>query len=1028
MKRIITLLILSLILFSIDALSLETIYYANSSQLIEMAAMRNLDTSGSEDEIRALLYDYYGYDKDSVALSNSKEEDVEYTLNIISAENVSSSESTFTLSGNVVIDFISNDKSTKRLSASNIIIDIERKIITSLGDAKYTDTGDNAQIKEIQADILTVSWEDGNIYITDGLTTTERKNSENKKVNFYTTGERLYYLDEGAIIFDEGYITSNNKTRYSSISASKILILPGEDMFISNARFNIGRVPLFYLPFFFFPGSKILGNPSFGFDSIKGAFLNTSFEIIGTYPKIEETDESSSFSSLLKSTETKGEEVREGYYYSESDRELTGIEKFARSTESYLVLMADSYSGGTKATILKKGGVHLGLDGVFNLFSKKLKINILTGLATPESTIGTSTRYYGNNSLSFSSYGLNISLQFPYYSDRTVLYHYLNRQTGFSYGPLLGGTSTFLSDYSSSISSFTRSFVLTYSLPSSAEIPFVSSFSLKNFSVKGNYYILDTSSLSDEKSVIESYSLPEVSFEMKGTIFSLNSNSNEKNETEEKRSKTEQEENDILLPSLYSLSDTKTKDSSSNSSSSALSLTYSITEDFTNKIKNNTSLDTKSDENITSTTYMRMEMNGNIRNIISLSNSFSSSFVYSYSRDYLKNTWKEKSSINPINTFKLSSQFLSLTYTLSIKPIIYSTEETESKNKAIEQKNFDFTTEFIKTHSLTWSKSFTTNYGTFTGNLEYCLPPLESTLLPSIKWSKNSLSISLSLLFKENSGVFDSDIMKLVLSYSSTYMTLSSNVNYQTKNLFENSDYLSPLSLTSTIRLQNKNKKYYIETSIEGSGEEENFISQIKTSLSLDVINLTVLHKSQSNDKLELDNIFLSTNLKGKSFQFWKGRVYFSFGLESIVFLNQQDKTKSYLTVSPNITMSIAEFIDVKFSLKSQNNRLGEYYDGDKFSFSKMYEDLKRSFDFTGNGRTNTNFILQNITLDVVHYMEDWTLNAEYSTLFVKGSDNGKTVYTLQPSISVYLTWNTMPDLKAQESWSKDVSGVWTRK
>lgn len=1034
MKRLALFLLSSLILFSLNALSMETIYYADSSLLSSMAESRSLDTTGSDDDIRNRLYEYYGYDKKDIVEKNEESSSgSRYTLNIISAESITSSASTFTLSGNVVIDFTADNKSSKRLSAQTIIVDTERKIITTLGDAKYTDSSKDAAIKEIEADILTVSWEDGNIYITDGLTTTERENSEKKKVTFSTSGERLYYLDEGSIVFDDGYITSNNKTRYSSISASKILILPGEDMFISNATFNIGRVPIFYLPFFFFPGSKILGNPSFGFDSVKGGFLNTSFEIIGTYPKIEETDESSSFSSLLKSTEKKGDEVREGYYYSESERELTALEKFSRNTSSYLVLMVDTYSGGRKATILRKGGIHVGLDGVFNLFSKKLKINIFTGVATPESTIGSSTRYYGDNSLSFSDYGLSLSLKFPYYSDRTVLYHYGNRQTGFSYGPLLGETSSFPSDYSSSISSFSRSFVLSYSLPSSVKIPLVTSLSLKNLSIDGNYYIRDSSYASDKKSIIESYSLPQASLEIKGTILSLKSDGSKKESNKITETENEDEENnetndEILLISPYTIGDSSNNTVSSSSSSSALNLTYSITEDFSNKIKNNTKTEEKSDENITSTTYMRTELNGNIKSIISLSNTFTTSYVYQYSRDYLKGTWKDKTLLSPLDTLKLSSPFLGLTYTLSVKPVIYSSEETDSAVKTTDKKTFDFTTEFVKTHSLSFSKSLTSSLGSFTGNIEYVLPPLESSLLPSLKWSKNSLSLSLSLLFKENSGVFGSDILKLSLSYSSSYLVLSGNFNYQTKDLGTVSDYLKPFSLTSTLRIQSKNKKYYIEETIGGSGENSSFINSLKSTLALGGINMTVLHKSQDDGDFELDNISISSSITGKSFQLWKGRIYLSFGLDGNIFLNHQDRSKSYLSVNPNVTVSIAEFMDVKFSFKSQNNRLGEYYDGDKFSFPLLFEDLKRSFDFSGNGRTNTYFILQNITVDAVHYMDDWKLNFKYSTIFVKGNDNGKTVYTLQPSISVYLSWNTMPDLKAEENWSKDVSGKWTRK
>ena len=83
------------------------------------------------------------------------------------------------------------------------------------------------------------------------------------------------------MLYDKGYITSNPRDAYSSISASRIAILPGEDMFMSSMFFNIGRVPMFYLPFFFYPGSRILvkvfihfiQNPS---DFMHNTMLNAS--------------------------------------------------------------------------------------------------------------------------------------------------------------------------------------------------------------------------------------------------------------------------------------------------------------------------------------------------------------------------------------------------------------------------------------------------------------------------------------------------------------------------------------------------------------------------------------------------------------------------------------------------------------------------------------------------------------------------------------------------------------------------------
>ena len=1025
-------LVLLLPLFSMNA---ETIYYASHDILMTMAESRGIATDGSDDEIRKRLYDYYGYEEVSITADEPESQDSgsSYTLTISNADTVSSSGGVVTLEGNVSIDFVFEDAATKTLTASTVIVDSDKAILTAIGDAKYTDKAEDAAIKEIEADILTVKWEVMDILLTGGSTSTERENSEKKKVTFSTSGERLSYLNGGAVVFDEGYITSNPKTAYSSISASSIMILPGQDMFLSSATFNIGRVPIFYLPFFFFPGSRILGNPSFGFSSDKGAFVNTTFELIGSYPSLESTDESSSFSSLLKSTESKGEESVTGYYYSETE-EKSALETFASNTSSYLVLKADAYKGGSSATLLRSGGIHLGLEGAFNLFEKKLKLTFSLGLATPLSTSQKNLRYYGNTSLSFSQWGLSAEMRFPLYSDTTVLYHYGNRLTGFSYGPLLGGTSTFPSDYSSSgITSFTRYLKLSYSLPSSVKIPFVSSFSVKNLSLEGSYAV-PTSSTSETKAVLSSYNLPSLSVSLSGNILSLESRNKKtaaeavsEEATDDEDEEENEEKNDILVTSPYEKrKEEVTASSSSSYKASKFSLSYTLTEDFTNRINNNTQTEKKKDEKVTSTFYSRLNAEGNIADIITVSDVFTNTLTYTDTEDFTSVDWTKKLVSSPLNTFTLKVPFVGLTYSLSFKPFDYTSEETKDEEKTVTLSSIEFTKTYIKTHSLSFGKSFSTAAGTFSGDISYILPPLDGSITPTLKWSGWGMSAALSWLFREAESGYSKDLLKLVLSSSWKYFTFSSTLTYQTKDYAETA-FWKPFYMTATGRVKTADGKYYAEGKITGDGTTDGFFSSATATLKLNEVTAVMTFRN-TEAKLDFDSISINTNLSTKSFQMWKGRIYLAFALDSTLFLSHTDRTRSYFSITPTLTFSIAEFSDIKLSFRSQNSRLGSYYDGDTFSFDSMWKDLLRSVDFFGKGRYNTNFVLQSISLSFVHYMEDWNLNFSYSTSFQKSYAGGKTIYTLQPSFSVYLAWNTMPDLKVEENWTKDSSGTWTRK
>ena len=273
------------------------------------------------------------------------------------------------------------------------------------------------------------------------------------------------------------------------------------------------------MPFFFYPGSRILGNPVFGFNSSKGAFVNTTFELFGNYPGIEEVDESSSFSAILKSTSDQSSFVPKGYYYGENDEE-NSFSSWVGKTQSHLALLVDSYSGSNGIS-LPNGGVHAALDGAINLFDGKLKIKFIDGIgySSPVKRNDDKFRFYGENSLELSAWGFNIKASYPFYSDQYVLRDFSSRLTGFSISPLLGEETQLPKD-KSSISSFSRSLSGSWSLPGKYTGFFISSLSLKNISLKETF---NYNSNKDEFLVSEIVS-PSISFSLSGSLLDLKNN------------------------------------------------------------------------------------------------------------------------------------------------------------------------------------------------------------------------------------------------------------------------------------------------------------------------------------------------------------------------------------------------------------------------------------------------------------------------------------------------------------------------
>ena len=231
--------------------------FAEGDVLKSIARERGVDDGGSDEEIRSRLFQALELEEVEVKVDEeSNDEKVEYSLQILNSDSLKENNGTVILDGNVSISFSYGDEKPKTLSSSTLILDTENKKITALGNVVFIDGQKDAAIQEIKADVFTLLWEKGDFVISGGTTETTRKNSEEESVSFFTTGETLSYSSSGYMLYDKGYITSNPRDAYSSISASRIAILPGEDMFMSSMFFNIGRVPMFYLPFFFYPGSS----------------------------------------------------------------------------------------------------------------------------------------------------------------------------------------------------------------------------------------------------------------------------------------------------------------------------------------------------------------------------------------------------------------------------------------------------------------------------------------------------------------------------------------------------------------------------------------------------------------------------------------------------------------------------------------------------------------------------------------------------------------------------------------------------
>ena len=175
----------------------------------------------------------------------------------------------------------------------------------------------------------------------------------------------------GAIGFKNAVLSTNSDPDEEplwSIRASRIWMLPGNELAFANGYFSIGIVPIFYLPFFYYPADEMIFHPVFGFRNREGYFLQTTTYLFGRKPLTTDSKTSGSFSNFMKSDRLKKQE-RNGLFFKNLNEDDTD------AGSSYIKLLADTYS--------QLGGL-VGIDGKVvpkNTLIRQLDFSLLLGFS-----------------------------------------------------------------------------------------------------------------------------------------------------------------------------------------------------------------------------------------------------------------------------------------------------------------------------------------------------------------------------------------------------------------------------------------------------------------------------------------------------------------------------------------------------------------------------------------------------------------------------------------------------------------------
>ena len=1055
MKRILAVLaLLTVVLtfaFADIPLLARSILSSNTEELRAMSEAFGLDTDVPEDSLVENLLRYFSIDPDTVMDDvESSEKEKATSIIIDNADMLYSSGDTVIMSGNVRISFTTDSDSSQRtLVSDNVAINLNQKVLDASGSVSLD--GSQDQKRTFKGEVISLDWSSLDVIVFEGMSSTGRKNSSGQEILFYVTGDSISYAGSSSgIFFRQGTIATASEDPYWSITAQK-LSLSQNDLFVDRAWFRLGRVPIFYFPIFFYPGTTLSFNPAIGISSERGMFLTTTYEVYGKYPKLgtmgsksksssgnndstDNSDVSKTITSFL-STSDDSEMIRDGFYYRalEDGEELTDLEKWARSSSSYMAVFADTYE--TLGTIA-------GIDTMNYLLDKKLTISAIGVMGYSAEKLSdyiNRFRYSFDFNLNYKLDKLNVTIKLPTLSDPYVRRDYLNRNSAFALDALLKAEQFFPTTYSE-VNSYTWSADASYSFSKGAY-----SFSIS--SLKSDIdFKLNTKNEDDRmfyKADVVEASLPYLSLSSSGTFFNLKGKSTNTTKTldytnvlakefsEELEEAQEFEEEDAggeadrINLKAYKGPDLKLEETTTTEAAS-LKMGYTFSQSLDNIYKT----DLKHDNfytRVSGSFYINGTVPGRwfeFTETVKPELNYSQSNLSAEDSDNIMKVEE----FNLTSVLKASVPKIGITYNLQHR-IYTDYHKTGAGSEETRNRKFEWTKEDVQIHNITFSKSL----GRFTLGFFWQFKPLTEIMKPSLSYSDGAFRISadFSREKKENETEWSNGKANLNLSYTGELLAISANNSYDfTKVRAAEGEELwagYTLSQRSTLKPV---KGLTISENWSSNGKFKDRKLSVSASYVLDTsmldfsANSGMSYKDKDSEFIK-DTLNISLKLSQDKVTFWKRRVGFDSSLSSAFNYDFQNPYRTSLTINFKFNLSIAEFLDVSFSVSSANKSFSKYYKDGKYDLALMWEDLINSFDFFSPAETtkrrNTGFNLSSFRITAVHYMRDWNLYIDAQGSLTTQYSNK---YEWVPTVTVYLQWNAIPELKTEGSWDS-VNRTW---
>jgi len=250
-------------------------------ELADWCRRLGLSSQGSRSDLEKRLYDHYGLaepaapGRDETLIRIDSADSTEYfSLRQFGEDYVR-------LAGGVRISLQDGRKGhTYTIRADRVLFNQTLKLLSAVGGVEYRIAGAGRD-EVFFGESLTLNTETWEGYFFDGASFRDRT-VDSQTLRFRFQGEFISRGPQDFVIMEDAWISSSPGIPANyRIRAEKVWIMGPGEWGIRNASLYVGHIPVFYFPFFYYPGDEVIFHPVFGYRSREGAFVQTTTYFLG---------------------------------------------------------------------------------------------------------------------------------------------------------------------------------------------------------------------------------------------------------------------------------------------------------------------------------------------------------------------------------------------------------------------------------------------------------------------------------------------------------------------------------------------------------------------------------------------------------------------------------------------------------------------------------------------------------------------------------------------------------------------------